>query len=500
MEKLANDPDLAQPKGCNCTFLAVCLGEWKSTENADIANCPSCNIEFTKITQIFKETNEVAHETVCPPAPVARSAEVTGSVVPETVRSALDANKNVDVRPTSLADAMQQKLDIVKSKWIKPGDEYEDDTFMPLDVTRHKFWKNIMDQIVRLPDEEWRPRIRVDFIGESGVDTGGPSREFFSLLYSNALVSGILDGNPPYVTFRHNQTAMSRGIPKYFGKLTAISLLNGSTGPNYFSPSVANYIFGLDPVSDPEELIMELPDTLKELKSKLDKVRLCENLQGLSDAVLDLPERFDFGFNKANVTMDDKVALIYSAVKHNLISSCLEEILSFQDGLKVYGVLDLLMTYPDEALKLFVDQQLTVKDMQNMFVAKFSPPESTRRQKEDEIYFFWLQMLREVNRKRLTKKYDAIEENFEVVEKESTISLGDVLQFITGSRNKPLSGFQANILFDHNVDSSGQRRMKANTCAPDLSIPVNIRYTESCDKFINNFADDIFDSPGFGQV
>ena len=39
--------------------------------------------------------------------------------------------------------------------------------------------------------------------------------------------------------------------------------------------------------------------------------------------------------------------------------------------------------------------------------------------------------------------------------------------------------------------------MKANTCAPDLSIPVNIRYTESCDKFINNFTGDIFDSPGF---
>ena len=43
------------------------------------------------------------------------------------------------------------------------------------------------------------------------------------------------------------------------------------------------------------------------------------------------------------------------------------------------------------------------------------------------------------------------------------------------------------------------QRMKANTCAVSLSIPVNERYTrDESNIVVENFGDDIFESPGYG--
>lgn len=53
-----------------------------------------------------------------------------------------------------------------------------------------------------------KKHLRVCFLGEKGVDGGGPRREFFMLLMGNVANDGsILDGPPERRVLRHNTTA-----------------------------------------------------------------------------------------------------------------------------------------------------------------------------------------------------------------------------------------------------------------------------------------------------
>ena len=92
----------------------------------------------------------------------------------------------------------------------------------------------------------------------------------------------------------------------------------------------------------------------KELKGKLEKIAHTETEEAFTALVLDLPERFDFGFSKASLSLNGKLPLIQAACKHYLVSACMEEIIHFKDGLKRYNVLDILKQYPEESRKRFV--------------------------------------------------------------------------------------------------------------------------------------------------
>ena len=140
--------------------------------------------------------------------------------------------------PTCPEEAFKMTLDKVKAKWVTMDDKFEDETHMPMVVSRNRFWSNVMDDLYFNTEEEWRPRLRVSFIDESRSDTGGPSREFFSFLYASALDSSITDDQAPFVTFAHNQTALNQKMYLHFGRLMAVLLLICCAGPNYFSPTL----------------------------------------------------------------------------------------------------------------------------------------------------------------------------------------------------------------------------------------------------------------------
>jgi hypothetical protein len=91
------------------------------------------------------------------------------------------------------------------------------------------------------------------------------------------------------------------------------------------------------------------------------------------------------------------------------------------------------------------------------------------------------------------------EELFEGSEVTKTLNLNDVYQFITGSRYPPPGGIEGSI--DFKGDTLPGARVKSNTCANCLTIPLNARYaTEDSAIFTSNFADDIFEGPGYGCV
>lgn len=84
-------------------------------------------------------------------------------------------------------------------------------------------------------------------------------------------------------------------------------------------------------------------------------------------------------------------------------------------------------------------------------------------------------------------------------EQQKTLSLNDVLQFMSGASHLPVTNLNGSIQFIH--DAAARQRIKANDCSLEVSIPVNERYfTEDSSHFISNFADDVFESKEYGCI
>ena len=85
--------------------------------------------------------------------------------------------------------------------------------------------------------------LKVNFIGESSVDEGGPRREFFQLALKEAFTtSGLFCGWPENVVPIHNVEAVANNNFYTIGKLIATCLVQGGQPPVCFAGAVADYL------------------------------------------------------------------------------------------------------------------------------------------------------------------------------------------------------------------------------------------------------------------
>jgi hypothetical protein len=364
-------------------------------------------------------------------------------------------------------------------------------------VQRSKVWKQVLNE---MQDNTVKTtQMKVEFIGEPAVDTGGPTREMFSIVFKQVSESGVTRGEPPNITFMHDQQALNNSHYKVLGQLVALSLLKCGTGPHFFCPILANYIVSKEYKPMSSELLAQLPEENREIKDKLVSLLACESEASWNKEVSSFHERFDMGINNVSVPIERKEDLARSVVKHIMISSVAEEIFSFMDGLSLFGVLELLKQYPESTVNELTSCMLTEEEILNAFVPVFSEKGSNHRETEETIMYNFNQFLKKCARgcvKRTVLDIDALENGVES-EVILTLDLNDVLQFLSGSRFFPTWGMKGEITFLHEVQRG--QRVKANTCGVALSIPVNERYTnDDTNIFETNLGDDIFDSPGYG--
>ena len=165
------------------------------------------------------------------------------------------------------------------------------------------------------------------------MDLGGPKREYLSLLFQKLDQQRITVGGPSCLTFSHDVLALEEGEYEMCGTL-ALSLLNGCSGPHNFAPSLFNYM--LQPDRDFDKCnLKELPDPT--IRNKLCEIaEACEETE-FKSKVLFLEERFDAGFNKASVSLEDKEKLLQAVAHHYIINTCHEEITQFKKGLSFGG-------------------------------------------------------------------------------------------------------------------------------------------------------------------
>ena len=103
------------------------------------------------------------------------------------------------------------------------------------------------DTIKMLKTRPWNPlhHFKVTFLGEPGIDDGGPRREFFRLLLAeigrkNSLFHGESDRRVPV----HNVLALGEKIFFHIGQILGLSLINDGPGLQCLAPTVANYLLG----------------------------------------------------------------------------------------------------------------------------------------------------------------------------------------------------------------------------------------------------------------
>ena len=124
---------------------------------------------------------------------------------------------------------------------------------------------------------------------------------------------------------------------------------------------------------------------------------------------------------------------------------------------------------------------------------KYSECEEKRKIEQD--IYNWINILDEVE-SGILKKFIQTDIT-SAVEKERNvkIKLEDVLFFLTGSKFLSSNISSGTILFNYRTEEG--RRIKIGTSLYSIESPVSRPYCG--DNFSRNFAEDIIQSPGFGQ-
>ena len=512
---------LARPLGCQeerCIFHCICIEEWRklSSEEKPL-DCPSCKREFTHICVVdthFNKEPDILDSGLPSDNPkedthLNKEPDILHSGLPSdnpkeepnvcVVESYLnkEPDKYSSAHVYNLEEALEAEL-VIQKQSNDIVIEVEEET-MHLHVRRSHFWEDAKRELESLEEKEWCPQFKVTFLGEAGADTGGLSREFVSLFYQNAAVSNLVQVTEPFLTLNHDLAALEKGRFKLFGRFIGLALLNGHQGPQFFSQTLVNHILGLKPVSDLNILINQLPSHLDVLKSKLQVMAKCTDESAFANLIEQLPERYDFGFSKHNVSVEDKPQLVQAATKHYMVGGCMEEILSFKEGLSCSNVMPILMKFPEQSKDLFIQQKVQVKDIESIFLPIYSAQESNKHMKVEQLYMFWLDFLKKCQRGKVVRNIlnlAELEEGREA-QVERALSIEDALQFTTGARKKPLLTFRGSLEFDHD---DTQRRVTCNACALKMTIPVCARYFNSASDFVAHFTDDIMDAPDFRRV
>ena len=308
-------------------------------------------------------------------------------------------------------------------------------------------------------------------MGEAAVDEGWPKHELFCLLHKETISSKLFVGEEKQgKRFAHNLIAALGNEYYIYGVCCALAVINGAMGPQFFCPQVVDYILHGD-IKMVQNTIDNLPN--KSLKCKLQQLSNTSNESVFEKEMsLIVSELHDsVGYISSNLSFQNKEEVLNSVALHYIITQNLCEINQFIDGLKSFGVLDVLRRNQNEARAILQVShvKLTAEVVDDLFLFELSPDGSNRNQNEKAILFNWSQLLEDVENGLASSEVDDPYLNKEV---HIEITLEAILAFITGSTGIPPLGFspQPTIIFDH-VNTS--KKLHVSTCSNTLYFPIN---------------------------
>uniref|UniRef100_UPI0037E860EC G2/M phase-specific E3 ubiquitin-protein ligase n=1 Tax=Semicossyphus pulcher TaxID=241346 RepID=UPI0037E860EC len=307
---------------------------------------------------------------------------------------------------------------------------------------------------------------------EEALDTGGPTREFLTLLMDAIKTRRILEGKDDAKYLSFDSKAAEDDEYFHIGRMIAVSIVHGGPGPRCLSPNFFLYLIGK--VKTIEAPIEDIPDD--EVKKALLEIKSTTSLSELRG----LTEKHSSMLQTAGCcrflrTLEDKKKMVDDYIQWYFIYRNHLSIQRFKEGLATLDFVNALEQHPSLFLSFmcYTETKLTADAVENIFHVQFSPPGSTKRQEEARVLSYWQDYL------------------LYVEEKDRSLSLEDVLMFGTGLREVPPAAIQPQPQLVFQKDS---RFPVANVCSNTIKIPMLPSYEEfqqAMDYGIQN-------SPGFG--
>ena len=134
----------------------------------------------------------------------------------------------------------------------------DDEDVRRITVRRKYLLQDTLRTLRRIPWDKSK-HLKVIFIGEPGVDDGGPRREYFQLLLqeigrNNMYFRGSMERRLP----AHNVLAIQDDVYFHIGQIIALSLVHDGPCVKWLAPAAVNYILGceetlqVDDIPDPD--------------------------------------------------------------------------------------------------------------------------------------------------------------------------------------------------------------------------------------------------------
>lgn len=308
---------------------------------------------------------------------------------------------------------------------------------------------------------------------EDAVDTGGPKREFLTLLMDCLRSRRVFDGpeDRKFLTF---DCAASRD-DEYFhvGRMIATSIVHGGPGPRFLSEMLYDHLTGKSTV-DVEARIEDITDdTMRASLLEISSAATLDELHAVIDKHSSLLQTAGC-LQYPNVVWDKKI-IVKDFMQWYFIYRNHFSIQRFKDGLSALNVIHALEQHASifKAFMCSSVEQLTSTTLENLFEVELSEQGTTRRQEETRVLAFWRDYL------------------LDTEDKQTGISLSDILMFATGLSSLPPSGIKPRPKL---VFQRVSRFPCSRTCANTMEIPLSMTYEE----FQKDMDFGIQNSPGFG--
>ncbi|XP_038146879.1 G2/M phase-specific E3 ubiquitin-protein ligase-like, partial [Cyprinodon tularosa] len=305
---------------------------------------------------------------------------------------------------------------------------------------------------------------------EEGLDTGGPRREFLTLLMDHLRNRPIFDGPQERRYLVYNPTAVREDEYYLAGKMIAVSVIHGGPAPHFLSKDLVNHIIGKPSFSATVEDVKD-----ENIGRALHQVQEADSQESLQNLILQNSTMFQTAGCFRPVKACEKHTLVEEYLKWYIIDRNHIAIQRFKDGLASLEFLASVQKHPGVLAPLlcYSAKALTAAEIERLFIPDFSTRGSNRWQRETKVIGFWADFLLECE--------DGV----------ISLSLPDVLMFATGLSALPPAGITPRPSIGFLNDSPFPM---ATTCSNTLKLPL----LDSYSVFRKNMEFGIKNAPGFG--
>ncbi|XP_052416939.1 uncharacterized protein LOC127961735 isoform X2 [Carassius gibelio] len=226
---------------------------------------------------------------------------------------------------------------------------------------------------------------------EEGIDTGGPRREFLTLLMKHLKDRPIFDGPEGHRFLVYNAKAVREDEYYLAGKMIAVSVVHGGPGPHFLSKDLVHYLAGQPSFKAPVNLITD-----EEIGKALQEIENAASLDALHECMMRHSTMLQTaGCLRHLATVEEKREIVSDYLQWYIIDRNSSVIDRFREGLSTLGFLTALQQHPTLLAPALChsEKQLTAFDLERLFKPDLSPSGSNRRLKESQTMGYWADYL-----------------------------------------------------------------------------------------------------------